>query len=164
MEIRHTFFFLINNINTNVTTIYDSIDELTNRVNLIPILPVGVIMIWSGSEDAIPDGWSLCNGANGTPDLTDKFILGAGANYSVGSIGGEETVVLTVDQIPSHSHEFIRHQATSDETSNGDSGYGASNKTLDMVTTSTANTGGSQAHNNMPPYYALCYIMHIGIN
>lgn len=96
--------------------------------------------------------------------MTDKFILGAGAKYSVGSTGGEETVTLTVDQIPSHIHEFSRHQASRDETGNGDSGYGVSNKTLDMVTTSTAATGGSQAHNNMPPYYALCYIMHIGIN
>ena len=148
--------------NNTISQMGQVINNLNTQVNLIPVLPIGVIMIWSGSEDAIPDGWSLCNGANGTPDLTDKFILGAGAKYGVGSLGGEETVVLTVDQIPSHTHEFSRHQATRDETGNGDSGYGASNKTLDMVTTLTAATGGSQAHNNMPPYYALCYIMHIG--
>lgn len=46
----------INNINTDITTIYDSIDELSTQVNLIPVLPIGVIMIWSGSENAIPNG------------------------------------------------------------------------------------------------------------
>ena len=153
---------IVNDVNTNIPILDNKITSLNTQVDLIPVLPIGIIMIWSGSEDAIPNGWSLCNGSNGTPDLTDKFILGAGAKYGVGSLGGEETVILTVDHLPSHSHEFTRHKATSEETGNGDSGYGASNKTLDMITTSTASVGGDKAHNNMPPYYALCYIMHIG--
>lgn len=89
-------------------------------------VPPGVILIWSGSEASIPDGWALCNGLNGTPDLLDKFIVGAGSlTYDVGDTGGSTTHThantmesagnhthdvtvaghaLTVNELPAHSH------------------------------------------------------------
>ena len=58
----------------------------------------------SGSNSNIPKGWALCNGNNNTPDLRDKFVLGAGKNYTVGATDGEKEVTLTVAQMPSHNH------------------------------------------------------------
>jgi microcystin-dependent protein len=67
-------------------------------------IPVGGIIMWSGSIASIPTGWALCNGSNGTPNLIDRFIVGAGSGYNPGATGGAATVTLSVDQIPSHSH------------------------------------------------------------
>ena len=67
-------------------------------------VPSGIIAVWSGSEGSIPSGWYLCNGSNGTPDLRNRFIVGAGSgsSYSVGNTGGSNTVTLSTSQIPSH--------------------------------------------------------------
>lgn len=54
-------------------------------------LPVGAILLWNSSIGSIPTGWALCDGNNGTPNLTDKFIIGAGSTYSIGDIGGSST-------------------------------------------------------------------------
>jgi microcystin-dependent protein len=67
-------------------------------------VPVGVIVMWSGAVNAVPGGWALCNGSNGTPDLRDRFVVGAGSTYAVGAIGGANTVTLTSGQMPSHTH------------------------------------------------------------
>lgn len=80
--------------------------------NLSNGIPVGLISMWSGSS--VPAGWTLCNGvtvgrSDGTgnitpPDLRDRFIVGSGGAYSVGTTGGASTTYLTVDQLPPHSH------------------------------------------------------------
>lgn len=69
-------------------------------------IPSGIIAMWSGASDKIPSGWLLCNGSNGTPDLRNRFVVGAGDKYSVGSTGGSDSVTLSTDQIPSHTHTF----------------------------------------------------------
>ena len=61
-------------------------------------------MIWSGASNAIPSGWVLCNGSNGTPDLRNRFVVGAAGNYSVGNTGGSDSVTLSTAQLPSHTH------------------------------------------------------------
>lgn len=66
-------------------------------------IPSGIICAWSGTESNTPPGWHICDGTNGTPDLRDRFILGAGA-HSVGETGGSEEVSLTVEQMPRHDH------------------------------------------------------------
>lgn len=139
------------------------ISGLEAKINTITVIPPGMIMIWSGAQSDIPDGWVLCDGTNNTPDLTDKFVLGAGSTYTVGDIGGETAHSLTIDEIPSHNHTFQRHMLNRDDdgVNTGQSGYGVNNKTIDIYETTTSSTGGGQAHNNMPPYYALCYIMKI---
>lgn len=123
----------------------------------------GMIILWSGSIDNIPVGWALCNGQNGTPDLTDKFIIGAGNKYNIGATGGEEQVTLTEEQIPSHNHDILNGAITNSTTSgtvtiSTSSFFGSKNF---KVASNTENRGGGQPHNNMPPYYALCYIMKI---
>lgn len=65
-------------------------------------VPVGLIAMWSGAS--VPSGWALCNGANGTPDLRDRFIVGSGSSYVIGNTGGSDSVTLNETQIPSHSH------------------------------------------------------------
>lgn len=67
-------------------------------------IPSGIIVMWSGSISNIPKGWVLCDGQNGTPDLRDRFIVGAGKSYNVGDTGGANSVTLTVDNLPAHSH------------------------------------------------------------
>jgi microcystin-dependent protein len=142
-------------------------------------LPSGVIVMWSGPVSAIPAGWSLCDGTNGTPDLRDQFIIGAGNSYSVGDTGGEASVTLTIDQMPTHSHS-----ASSSEAGNHSHRYSdyacdevGGNKLGSQIymhgeyvnrwtqssgvhthTISIEITGGGQPHENRPPYYSLAFI------
>lgn len=69
-------------------------------------VPSGFIGMWSGSVAAIPSGWLLCDGTNGTPNLVDRFVVGAGSSYAVGAIGGNATNTLTTANLPAHSHSI----------------------------------------------------------
>ena len=69
-------------------------------------VPIGGIIMWSGSVSTIPSGWVLCNGSNGTPDLRDKFIIGAGTTYAPAATGGSATVTLLEANLPAHTHAF----------------------------------------------------------
>lgn len=78
-------------------------------------VPVGAIVMWSGSPSNLPAGWALCNGSgtftfNGStfaiPDLRDRFVVGAGASYAQRDSGGSATRLLTATQVPSHRHSF----------------------------------------------------------
>ena len=124
-------------------------------------LPSGCILLWSGAKDAIPDGFVLCDGQNNTPDLRSKFVLGAGSTYAVGATGGEATHTLTVNEMPSHTHDIYGGGFSGDPTHNSvRAGYiGEDNSVAESGV--ITNTGGGQPHNNMPPYYALCYIMKV---
>lgn len=135
----------------------------------------GIIMAFSGTFDngypVNPEtnegdaGWHICDGTHGTPDLRGKFILGASSSHTAGSAGGEETHVLTVDEMPSHTHtlygsdndiELQTHSIRSDAPDSRKWTYnyrGWAN--------SIASAGNNAAHNNMPPYYALSYIMKL---
>ena len=66
----------------------------------------GMIILWYGNTSNIPPGFVLCDGNNGTPNLTDRFVVGAGAAYSPGATGGNDSQTLTVSQIPSHDHSL----------------------------------------------------------
>lgn len=66
--------------------------------------PAGAIIMWSGVITALPVGWKLCDGTNGTPDLRNRFIVGAGGEYSVNDVGGAKEVTLTEAQLPAHTH------------------------------------------------------------
>ena len=71
----------------------------------------GMIIIWSGAENAIPSGWVICDGNNSTPNLRARFVLGggSGSGYSINDTGGSASVTLTSNQIPSHSHTTNNH-------------------------------------------------------
>ena len=132
-------------------------------------VPVGTIVLWSGAANKIPDGWALCDGStvNGskTPDLRGRFVVGYNPNdgdYSVKKTGGEKYHQLSVEELPSHSHNI----------SLSIWGYTGSRKDLWEVaapewyysnkqTISSQSVGGNQTHENRPPYYALCYIMRV---
>ena len=121
-------------------------------------VPSGVIVMWSGAANSIPSGWLLCNGQNGTPDLRDRFIVGAGNSYGVGTTGGSAQVTLTESQMPSHRHGY-------NIISNYGPGGGGQHFVPDIYEENperinyTRYTGGNQPHENRPPYYALCFIM-----
>jgi len=69
-----------------------------------PTIPIGVIVMWTGSIDSIPADWELCNGSNGTPDLRDNFIRGAPPGEDPGTLGGNVAHNHTYTEIPSHTH------------------------------------------------------------
>ncbi len=69
-----------------------------------PLVPSGLIAMWSGASTAIPAGWVLCNGASGTPDLRDRFIIGATLTYGVGSTGGATSATASTTTAGSHNH------------------------------------------------------------
>lgn len=83
------------------TAISESVDSITT--NILTLLK-GIIVMWSGTIDTIPNGWVLCNGSNGTPDLTDKFVMGAGKTYSAFDKGGQASITLTAQNMPKHNH------------------------------------------------------------
>lgn len=129
---------------------------------IVPV-PVGGIIMWSQPNLPSDDHWAVCDGQNGTPDLRDRFIVGAGKGYSVGSIGGAATVALTTNQMPSHSHGYtVYAQAYESSRMNGQECSNWAESTGKGSKTRWTNSAGSgQAHENRPPYYALYYIMRV---
>jgi microcystin-dependent protein len=129
-------------------------------------LPCGAIVLWSGGHGSFPDGWALCDGNNGTPDLRDRFVVGAGGNYDVWSKGGEAAVTLSVAQMPAHNHQNggydqLLHIAGSESSTYGGGGDVSAGEPCLRHAGQLLSAGGNQAHENRPPYYALCYIMKI---
>ena len=130
-------------------------------------IPVGGIIMWSGSASNVPDGWKLCDGSSGTPNLKGRFIVGydpADSDYnSVGKTGGAKSVALSVAQMPSHSHTATIRVSGLSAKSNSDNDFFApswkSKNTEDSITTDSKGSG--QAHENRPPYYAMCFIMRV---
>tara|TARA_B100001989_G_scaffold247877_1_gene220689 strand:- start:66 stop:980 length:915 start_codon:yes stop_codon:yes gene_type:complete len=116
----------------------------------------GMIILWYGNTGNIPTGFVLCDGNNSTPDLRDRFIVGAGSAYSPGDTGGANSVTLTVNQIPAHTHTYIDQYVA---INNGYRPWPASNNDCGARNVDSGSTGGGQSHENRPPYYALCYIM-----
>lgn len=98
------------------------------------VVPKGGIIMWSGSTSNIPSGWALCNGANGTPDLRGRFVIGAGGSYSPGNTGN--------GSIPSHSHG-VGSLATNSTGSHSHSGTAASAGNHNH----TMSTAGNHTHN-----------------
>ena len=122
--------------------------------------PAGCIVLWSGAASNIPDGWYLCDGQHGTPDLRDRFVIGAGNAYTPGATGGNAQVTLTREQIPAHTHTYSK-------TSGSTSSYGMSNggtsviKSVSSTSTDSGSAGSGSPVDILPPYYALSYIMKI---
>jgi len=167
------------------------------------IIPAGIISMWSGSIASIPTGWLICDGTSGTPDLRNRFIVGAGSTYAVAATGGSADATLvshnhtfsgntggmnqnTVHSHgvndPSHSHSnnitvgslgaggaIMVANASSFENPTPRVGTNGSFTGISIQSTNvdhlhaysgTTSTAGSSATNaNLPPYYALAYIM-----
>ena len=168
------------------------------------LVPSGTIVLWSGSVASIPTGWVLCNGSNGTPDLRNRFVVGAGSTYAVNATGGSTDSIVV-----SHTHTFSGTTANNgthnhyvfegagyaysyadpnvpnQSISNGLNDGGASSYLMSGPNTTTsqpkanmglssnagdhnhtysgttASSGSSGTNANLPPYYALAYIMKL---
>ena len=68
------------------------------------LFPRGIVLMWSGSVVSIPTGWALCDGTNGTPNMVNRFVVGAGSTYSVGATGGGSAVTVSTATAGAHSH------------------------------------------------------------
>jgi microcystin-dependent protein len=137
----------------------------------------GMIMLWSGSIASVPSGWALCNGSSGTPDLRNRFVVGAGSTYSVDGTGGSADAIVvahthtgTTSTAGAHSHNYYVSAFTTPtgapttSTYNGDPSRGifeTSTAGNHAHTFTTDSTGSSGTNANLPPYYALAYIMKL---
>ena len=84
----YSYKFVLTDSNNNVIQTLDNLYGIIGTTPSVSAVPAGGIIMWSGSIGSIPSGYVLCNGSNGTPDLRDRFVVGAGNSYSVGSNGG----------------------------------------------------------------------------
>jgi hypothetical protein len=142
------------NIGQNISENVNVAQNLT--VGSFNLIPRGCIIAWYG--DSIPPGWLLCNGDSGTPDLTSRFIVGAGngkglSNYNKNATGGNESVVMSVDQMPAHTHSGPSFDGNNSCVCKGGScacGIGLGG---------TGTSGFNRPFPILPPYYALAYIM-----
>jgi hypothetical protein len=171
-------------LNVPSTHPYGSIINTVAQGNDIRFFPSGGIIMWSGSIINIPTGWYLCNGSNSTPDLRNKFVMGAGSTYIVGANGGSTTSSpagahahaystvaghqLTIAEMPSHHHDFQQYEfiTNGERDNNGQAGE-------NLQTWQTTDVGGNLAHahdlsitdsgnhshDTLNPYYALAFIM-----
>jgi microcystin-dependent protein len=120
------------------------------RGELTTLIPPGIILLWSGSVASIPSGWVLCNGANSTPDLRDRFVVGAGSTYAVNATGGANTVTLDATMIPSHTHTI-----SASGTSGGQSA--GHTHTFSGTTSGQSNTHSHSASVSDPGHNHLTY-------
>lgn len=175
-------FFSSSNDGSGSGFICSTLDGYTADQIIAAGSPTGVIAWWSGSSASIPSGWLLCNGLNGTPDLRNKFVVGAGSHYAKADNGGASTVTttaavtigdhsLTAGEIPKHTHTgadiYISYYANGNPTG-GAVDYVSIEQTNRRTSGSTgsgnahthsASFAGTSSQAKLPPYYALCYIM-----
>ena len=147
-------------------------------------LPVGSIIPWFGKLINLPEGWQVCDGTKGTPDLRDRFIVGVGSNYKLGDTGGANEVTLKANEQSSHYHFFgwnssnntgyflsfgnakywpaLASGVHAQKWNGSNGGNWSQSRTGENLATSLAvGTDAEEAHENRPPYYALFYIMRI---
>lgn len=152
-----------NAIEDNAVTTIQTVGDISNF-----LVPAGAIIMWSGAS--VPSGWVLCDDsaaalAANAPNLVNRFVVGAGSTYALDSTGGSATHTLTVDEMPSHNHPYDGTAAgdqywalDSSETQN----EGITSGDIEFTSRDAVSSqGGGQAHNNLPPYYALAYIMKL---
>lgn len=108
-------------------------------------LPIGAIIMWSGTLASIPEGWQLCNGTNGTPDLRGRFVMGVLTGENPGGTGGSTTHTHTASMSASNSRIWI------DDNSGGSDYWGAPASHTHTITVNTSS--------NLPPYFKIAYIM-----
>lgn len=133
-------------------------------------VPKGGIIMWSGTT--VPEGWALCDGSNGTPNLKDRFIVGASATYPVGSTGGSASQDINHTHNDDHQHSgstgmLLGESNDRDPGTNktaGDQHYHAFTTNLKSQQgfgTMTQLMNQNNIVNSLPPYYALAYLMKL---
>ena len=196
---------------TGITTFTENVSvggtltvDAPSTINGYGTIPIGGIIMWSGSIASIPSGWALCDGTSGTPNLTDKFVVGAGSGYSVDGTGGSADAIVvshghtasststvsdpghshtgSTSSVGDHNHSTQSNNGTGGNYSGGGNssnlggyyntttgGAGAHNHTVTVnsnttgitvsTSTSVSTEGSSGTNANLPPYYALAFIM-----
>jgi microcystin-dependent protein len=169
----YNYKFILKDANDTTIQSYDNLYGIIGvQATSGATIPAGLISMWSGSIGSIPSGWYLCDGSNGTPNLTDRFIVGAGSTYAVNATGGATSVTLVTANMPAHTH-------TATVTDNGHShtmgGYGSVGSGISGTTyiigsgtnpplgytgiqVSNSSVGSGTSFNILPTYYALAYI------
>ena len=148
-------------------------------------IPAGIIAMWSGTLATVPAGWALCDGQNGTPDLRDRFVMGAAAGANPGATGGAAShthaahtgVISHTHPITDPGHDHVENQNSA--TTGGLAGWGARDTSTNTpiasgYSTQSAQTGVSvgapagavaqYAHDtadHRPPFYALAFVMKL---
>lgn len=179
MQAGYSYKFIIQTASAVTLQTLDNLYPiLQNAPASAPTLPTGAIILWSGSLGSIPSGYVICDGSNSTPDLRNSFILGAGSTYAVGATGGSADAIIVSHTHTASSTSTVTdpghlHTGTPLGTSGPGSYAGAANTTtygtpntgtaftgITVGTTTTnTSTGTSGTGANLPPYYALAYIM-----
>lgn len=166
-------FVLQNSDGVLIQTLDNIYPILQNAPTTSPAIPTGGIILWSGSTGSIPATWFLCDGTNGTPDLRNSFIVGAGSTYAVNATGGTADAIVVshnhtaTSVVTDAGHNHPTGSANVDAPTGsglGIVGYGnatTTGTTTTGITVATINTsaGVSGTNANLPPYYALAYIM-----
>jgi len=176
----YSYKFVLQNASAVLIQTLDNIYPiLQNAPASAPAVPTGGIILWSGSTGSIPATWFLCDGTNGTPDLRNSFIVGAGSTYAVNATGGTADAVVvshthtatstSAVTDPTHSHSSTNNGAYNGAGAGNAMGIGsntpgyattsASTGITVATTTTNAFAGVSGTNANLPPYYALAYIM-----
>ena len=160
------------NPSTNTLKVGNIIDSSGNASAFV----TGMIILWYGNTGNIPGGWVLCDGNNSTPDLRDRFVIGAGNNFSAGNTGGNNSLTLSEANLPSHRHFVVsnslggQNRTGSNVSANNQvaKGTGAGNlyESYNLASTGSnasagrsSSVGSGTAIDNKPLYHALCYIM-----
>ena len=163
----HTELNALDGVTASATEInkLDGLTATTSQLNSLAAggtIPTGGIIMWSGAVSAIPTGWVLCNGSNSTPDLRNRFVVGAGSTYAVNATGGTDSVSLSTANLPAHNHSFSGSGTTNTEGNHthgsvaqphptdtgrdGDSGSGSSG--LNYSNRLGNSTGAAGSHNH----------------
>ena len=167
--------FVLQDANSNLIASYDNIYGILGTVPATSsAFTTGMILLWSGSTGSIPSGFYLCNGSNGTPDLRDRFIVGAGGSYTVAQTGGSaDSIVVSHNHTATSTVTDPGHTHTTNAVTRGSASGGGFYYQQEVPLTATINTattgitvattnvaaGTSGSGANNPLYYALAYIM-----
>lgn len=130
-------------------------------------IPAGVVVMWSGSPDKIPEGWALCDGTQKTPDLRGRFVVGYNrddADYNgIGKSGGGKTATLTTANLPAHTHKAMKRGDDHNLDHSGTYGVLETNYVTEAngVDIGLETVGEGKSFDIRPPYYVLAYIIKL---
>ena len=147
------------------------------------VLPLGAIVMYSGSYSVIPEGWTICDGLNDTPDLRNRFIIGATSDIDLDTTGGSADILmpnstdnhtLTGAQSGTSAHSHGANMTNSDSRGAPVNGsYDGGGSLYEGNTAASIAANAAEGHNhditfakvnaNLPPYYTLAFIMRTGV-
>ena len=121
------------------------------------LVPRGSVILWHGASDAIPKGWAICDGTQGTPDLRDRFVIGAGGKYGLEATGGSESATPEVSLGTAKTGISLADAAPGGTAGNSGTGIGIQNAALNIWTGASGTGIGIQAttldENTLPSHY-----------